>query len=133
MPCFAERLDAALEVEGLGTLTVDVAFGGMWYAIADAAALGFALEPSEAADLSRAGELIRVAAREQLPCVHPENPEIAGVSIVEIAEPWQGPARSRRTPSSSRPGGSTVPPPAPGSRRGWRRSTPAGCSASARR
>ena len=34
--------------------------------------------------------LIRVAAREQLPCVHPENPEIAGVSIVQIAEPWRG-------------------------------------------
>jgi trans-L-3-hydroxyproline dehydratase len=91
VPCFAERLDAELEVDGLGTLAVDVAFGGMWYAIADAAALGFTLEPSEAADLSRAGELIRVAAREQLPCSHPENPEIAGVSIVEIAEPWQGP------------------------------------------
>ena len=88
---FADRLDAALEVEGLGTLTVDVAFGGMWYAIADAAALGFALEPSEAAELSRVGEQIRVAAREQLPCAHPENPGIAGVSIVEIAEPWQGP------------------------------------------
>ncbi len=62
----------------------------MWYAIADAAALGFAIEPHEAADLSRAGELIRLAAREQLPCAHPENPAIAGVSIVQIAEPWQG-------------------------------------------
>jgi proline racemase len=90
VPCFADRLDAPLEVEGLGTIAVDVAFGGMWYAIADAAALGFALEPAEARELSRAGELIRVAAREQLPCVHPENPEIAGVSIVEIAEPWRG-------------------------------------------
>jgi len=90
VPCFADRIDAPLEVEGLGTIAVDVAFGGMWYAIADARALGFSLEPSEARELSRAGELIRVAAREQLPCVHPENPEIAGVSIVEIAEPWQG-------------------------------------------
>jgi trans-L-3-hydroxyproline dehydratase len=90
VPCFADRLDATLDVEGLGTLTVDVAFGGMWYAIADARALGFSLEPSEARDLSRVGEQIRVVAREQLPCVHPENPEIAGVSIVQIAEPWQG-------------------------------------------
>jgi proline racemase len=65
----------------------------MWYAIADAAALGFALEPGEARELSRVGELIRVAAREQLPCVHPENPEIAGVSIVQIAEPWRGVGR----------------------------------------
>jgi proline racemase len=87
VPCFADRLDAQLEVDGLGTLIVDVAFGGMWYAIADAHALGFALEPAEARDLCRAGELIRVAAREQLPCAHPENPGIAGVSIVE---PWRG-------------------------------------------
>jgi proline racemase len=90
VPCFADRLDAPLEVEGLGTLTVDIAFGGMWYAIADAKALGFALAPSEARDLSLVGERIRAAAREQLPCVHPTNPGIAGVSIVQIAEPWRG-------------------------------------------
>jgi proline racemase len=90
VPCFADRLDAPLEVEDHGTIAVDVAFGGMWYAIADAQALGFALEPAEARDLSLLGERIRVAAREQLPCAHPENPEIAGVSIVQIAEPWQG-------------------------------------------
>jgi proline racemase len=88
--CFADRLDAQLEIDGLGTIAVDVAFGGMWYAIADAHALGFELVPAEARDLSRVGEQIRIAAREQLPCVHPENPEIAGVSIVEIAEPWRG-------------------------------------------
>jgi proline racemase len=90
VPSFAEHLDAPLEVEGLGTIGVDVAFGGMWYAIADAAALGFELVPAEARDLCAVGERIRVAAREQLPCVHPENPDVAGVSIVQIAEPWQG-------------------------------------------
>jgi len=90
VPSFAARLDAPVEVEGLGTLTVDVAYGGMWYAIADAPALGFAIEPDEARDLSLAGERIRTAAREQLPCVHPENADIAGVSIVQIAGPWQG-------------------------------------------
>src|SRR5664279_5312877 len=90
VPCFADRIDAPLEVDGLGTLAVDVAFGGMWYAIADASALGFALEPSEARDLCAVGERIRLAAREQLPCVHPENADIAGVSIVQIAEPWKG-------------------------------------------
>jgi proline racemase len=62
----------------------------MWYAIADAAALGFALEPAEARDLSRVGEAIRSAAREQLRPVHPENADIAGVSVVQIAEPWRG-------------------------------------------
>jgi proline racemase len=90
VPCFVDRLDAGLEVDGIGTVTVDVAFGGMWYAIVDAEALGLELVPSEARDLSLAGERIRLAAREQLSCVHPENPELAGVSIVQIAEPWQG-------------------------------------------
>jgi len=89
VPCFVGKLDAELEVEGLGRVTVDVAYGGMWYAIADAGALGFELVPEEARDLSVAGEAIRAAARE-LECVHPENPAIAGVSIVQIAEPWRG-------------------------------------------
>jgi trans-L-3-hydroxyproline dehydratase len=90
VPSFVGQLDARLEVAGLGTVTVDVAYGGMWYAIADAAALGFELEPREARELSRVGELIREAAREQLSCSHPENPEISGISIVQLAEPWRG-------------------------------------------
>jgi proline racemase len=90
VPCFVRQLDAELEVEGLGGITVDVAYGGMWYAIADSAALGFELVPEEARDLSLAGEAIRSAAREQLECAHPENPAISGVSIVQIAEPWRG-------------------------------------------
>ena len=88
--CFAAHVDAPLEVAGIGTLNVHVAFGGMWYAIADARELGFALEPHEARELCDTGERIRLAAREQLPCVHPDNEQIAGVSIVQIAEPWQG-------------------------------------------
>jgi proline racemase len=81
VPARATHLDATLEVSGVGTLAVDVAFGGMWYAIADAGALGFALEPHEARDLCDVGEKIRVAARGQL------APE---VSIVQLAGPWQG-------------------------------------------
>ena len=104
VPCFADQLDAQLEVDGLGTITVDVAYGGMWYAIADAQALGFSIEPGEARELSLAGERIRAAAREQLTCVHPENAEIAGVSIVQIAEPWRGVGRVTRNAVVVAPG-----------------------------
>ncbi len=90
VPCFVDELDVRLEVPGLGPVGVDIAFGGMWYAIAGAASLGFELVPSEARELARAGELIRSAARERLSPVHPDNPEIRGVSIVEIAGPWRG-------------------------------------------
>jgi trans-L-3-hydroxyproline dehydratase len=67
-----------------------VAYGGMWYAIADARALGFELVPSEAHGLSAMGARIHAAARAQLQPVHPENQEIAGISIVQLAGPWQG-------------------------------------------
>ena len=90
VPCFAGQLDAPLEVAGVGSIRVDLAFGGMWYAISDARALGFELVAAEAGDLSRAGELIRQAAREQLSCTHPVNREISGVSVVQIAGPWRG-------------------------------------------
>lgn len=87
VPAFAVHLGAPLEVAGMGTLAVDVAYGGMFYAIADAPALGFRLTPDESADIVRAAERIRAAAREQLRVSHPENPEISGVSITQIAGP----------------------------------------------
>jgi len=104
VPSFVDRLDAPLEVPGIGRLTVDVAFGGMWYAIADGSALGFSFEPGEARDLSRIGTLIHDAARGQLHPVHPENPGIAGVSIVEIAEPWRGVGETTRNAVVVAPG-----------------------------
>jgi proline racemase len=104
VPSFVGELDAPLEVDGIGSIAVDVAFGGMWYAIADAATLGFAVEPAEARELCEAGERIRAAAREQLHCAHPENPEIAGVSIVQLAGPWQGVGATSRNAVVVAPG-----------------------------
>src|SRR5258708_32870486 len=76
VPSFVFHLDRPVEVAGLGTLTVDVAYGGMVYAMVDAPSLGFAVEPAEARDLVEVGERIKKAAAEQLPAVHPETPEI---------------------------------------------------------
>ena len=60
VPCFADRLDAPLEVEGVGTIAVDVAYGGMFFALVDATALGFAIQP-------RRGARSRGARREGAP------------------------------------------------------------------
>jgi trans-L-3-hydroxyproline dehydratase len=95
VPSFAAKLGASLHVDGLGTITVDVAFGGMWYAITDAAELGFAIEPHEARALCDVGERIRVAAKQQLD---------ERVSIVQIAEPWQGVDRVTRNAVVIAPG-----------------------------
>ena len=45
VPAFAERIAVPLEVEGMGTITVDTAFGGDSFVMADAAALDKRAEP----------------------------------------------------------------------------------------
>lgn len=87
VPAFAFALDAVLELEGRNSITIDIAYGGMIYAIVDATALGFEIVPDEARDLAVLGEQIRVAARDQHPVVHPELADIKNVSIVQFAGP----------------------------------------------
>jgi proline racemase len=91
VPAFAVHLDAQVEVPTIGTVSVDVAWGGMFYALVDAARLGFALTPDEGRDIVRQGEMVKAAAREQLPVSHPEMPEIAGISIIELTAPPTAP------------------------------------------
>ena len=87
VPAFAVHLDRAIEVPKLGTVTVDVAYGGMFYAIADARAFGLALTPDEGRDIVRITEMIKAAAREQLPVVHPKQPGFSGISIAQLSGP----------------------------------------------
>ncbi|SIO29418.1 trans-3-hydroxy-L-proline dehydratase [Vannielia litorea] len=87
LPSFAARLDAPLEVEGIGTLTVDTAFGGDSFVVVDAPALGFALTPDEARDLARLGTRISNAATDQLGFRHPGLPDWAHISFCLFAAP----------------------------------------------
>ncbi len=91
VPAFAVQLDARLEVPHLGTLRVDVAYGGMFYVIADAPSLGLRLTPDEGRAIARIGEMITAAAREQLPVRHPEQPEINNFSVAQLSGPAHGP------------------------------------------
>ena len=86
-PSFAERLDARLEVEGLGTLTIDTAYGGDSFVFVDARALGFSLTPDEAHDIASLGVKISSAATEQLGFTHPTNPEWRHFSFCLFAGP----------------------------------------------
>lgn len=87
VPAFAVHLDSKVEVPQLGTVTVDVAWGGMFYVIADAEPLGFRLTPDEGRDIVRVSEMIKAATHEQLPVVHPENPEVEGPTIAQLSGP----------------------------------------------
>ena len=87
LPSFAAQLDATLEVEGLGTLTVDTAYGGDSFVFVDAEALGFALKQDEAHDLARLGMRITAAANEALGFYHPDNPDWRHISFCLFAGP----------------------------------------------
>ena len=71
LPSFAFRLNVKLELEGFETISADTAFGGDSFVMVDAQKLGFAIEPSEAADLARLGAKITDAATEQIGFHHP--------------------------------------------------------------
>jgi proline racemase len=96
VPAFATHLDARVEVPQLGTVTVDVAYGGMFYVIADAEPFGLRLTPDEGRDITRITEMIKAAANEQLPAVHPEQPGFAGITIGQLSGPPHDPQNARR-------------------------------------
>lgn len=87
LPSFADRLDAALDVEGVGVINVDTAYGGDSFVLADAAALGFELTPDEARDIAVMGRKITAAAEEQLGFSHPEQPDWAHFSFCQLTGP----------------------------------------------
>ena len=87
VPAFAAFLDTLIEVPHLGTVSVDVAYGGMFYVIAEAERFGLRLTPDEGRDIVRISEMIKAAAQEQLPVVHPDQPGFSGVTIAELSGP----------------------------------------------
>jgi proline racemase len=89
LPSFAQQIAAPLEVAGLGTLSVDTAFGGDSFVMVDAAALGFQIAPDEAADLAKLGRKITDAANQQLRFSHPTNADWQHFSFCQFASPLQ--------------------------------------------
>ena len=89
VPSFATQLDATIEVAGLGSLTVDIAYGGDSFVICDAKALGFAISPDEARDLAETGMKITAAANAQLGFRHPGETAWDHISFCQFAAPLE--------------------------------------------
>ncbi|MDL2266437.1 proline racemase family protein [Desulfovibrio sp. OttesenSCG-928-G15] len=87
IPAFAVHLDAEIDVPTLGKVTVDVAWGGMFYAIADVRQFkGLELKPEHGGELCRIASMVRQAAHEQLPVSHPDFPDV-GITISQLSGP----------------------------------------------
>lgn len=87
LPSFADKIQVPLEVEGLGTITVDTAYGGDSFVVVDAQTLGFDIVEDEAKEIARLGVKISNAANEQLGFTHPENPYWDHISFCAFCGP----------------------------------------------
>lgn len=89
VPSFVDRMDAQVEVAGLGTLTVDTAYGGDSFVIVNAHTLGFSIKANEAKDLADMGFKITQAANEQLGFRHPILTDWKHLSFCQFAAPLE--------------------------------------------
>jgi proline racemase len=95
VPAFVAGLDISLEVPGLGSVLVDVAWGGMFFVIADADQFDLRLTPDEGRDITRISRMLTLAAAEQYPVSHPDYPDVPGVTIAQLSGPGS-PGTDRR-------------------------------------
>ncbi len=75
VPSFLVAQDVEVDVDGLGRVRCDLAYGGAFYAYVDAAALGVALEPPEFAHIVEVGMRVKRAVMEQHALRHPDGDE----------------------------------------------------------
>jgi proline racemase len=95
VPAFLHARDAVVEVEGLGPVRHDIAYGGNFFAIVDAASVGLELDPARASRLIEAGLAIMGAVNAAGEPVHPEDPRIAGCRHVIFTAPGRDGAHAR--------------------------------------
>ncbi len=96
VPAFLHSEGLTAEVEGLGEIVVDVAYGGNFYAIVDPQKNFRDMADHSAGDLLRWSPLLRKALNAKYQFQHPEKPEIRGLShILWTGKPTQAEATAR--------------------------------------
>jgi proline racemase len=97
VPAFSAHIGVPLDVPGFGTVEVDIAWGGMWFVIADAAQFGVDLTAENGGAVVRAIEAMCDAAAKRYPVVHPDNPDLTGPTIGQLTAPARDPATHGRS------------------------------------
>lgn len=77
VPAFAFAHDQRIEIPGKGAITLDIGYGGAYYAILPAAIFGLDVRSSPATDLVAAASAVTKAAQAQLALHHPDDPDLA--------------------------------------------------------
>lgn len=77
---FVLEKDIVLEVEGLGTVKIDIAYGGIFYGLIDPHQFGLEIKPDNARKLVDIGNAIHRQINKSMTIVHPLNPAIKDLS-----------------------------------------------------
>ncbi len=96
VPSFLFMKDMKIEVPAIGRITLDIAFGGSFFAIVSGEKLGVEIEPSSAGLLSKLGMEIRDIVNNSVEVEHPEKKHIKTVDLVEIFGPASSPEADMR-------------------------------------
>jgi 4-hydroxyproline epimerase len=96
VPSFLHTAGLPVECPDLGRLTVDVAYGGNYYAIVDPQGSYRDLEQLSAGDIQRLSPILRERINASATFVHPENPAIRGCSHVQWTGKPKAPGASGR-------------------------------------
>ncbi len=97
VPSFAFGFDLTVDVAGLGPITYDMAFGGNFYAILDAATLGVEFDRAHKDEILRRSLALMNAINTQAQAggVHPTEPAVRGCHHVQVLAPGSDSRRSR--------------------------------------
>lgn len=82
VPSFVEMLDREIDTPHWGRIKIDVAFGGVYYALVDVAQLGLAIAPANARTLAEAGIALKALLAEQVVVKHPLLPGVDEIAYV---------------------------------------------------
>jgi trans-L-3-hydroxyproline dehydratase len=96
VPSFVLARDEVVEVEGVGTVRYDVAYGGAFYAFCDASALGVSLTSQDFRAIIELGMRLKGAVMESLSVVHPFEEELGFLYGTIIVGEAQDPANHSR-------------------------------------
>jgi len=117
VPSFPVNHDATVEVEGLGQVRYDIAYGGNFYAFVELDSVSLPFERAAGQRLLDAGMAIIEAIDKADPPVHPADPDVAGCHGVYFVAPGSDARHSRHA--------MVIPP-------GWFDRSPCGTGTSAR-
>ena len=91
VPAFSVYTNKSISVPEIGEVSVDIAYGGMFYVILDSEELGLELSPGNGGEIVRVAEMVKAIAAEKFQVVHPLNKDISGITIAVVSGPPENP------------------------------------------